>query len=159
MKYHRSNWRQLALISIITATISLTGLFGGVYASQSPPKPDTILAQAQPPAITTESGPAEIALAEHLQGIDAKIYTAYTCPHCHSQKELLGKKAASLLNNIECHPDGENAQPELCEAAGITGVPTWEIKGELYPGVQPLETIADLSGYTGSRAFIHPFPY
>lgn len=157
MAHRWSNRRQLVLIGLIAATISFTGVLS-VYANVDSRAENPVIV-AQAPPITTESGPAEIALANHLRSIDAKIYTAYTCPHCHEQKQLLGQEAVNIINDIECHPQGENAKPQLCEAAGIRGVPTWEINGEFYPGVQPLETLADLSGYTGSREFIHPFPY
>jgi len=53
----------------------------------------------------------------------------------------------------------ENAQPERCKAANIKGVPTWEIQGQFYSGVQPLERLADISGYQGSEAFKYEFPY
>lgn len=158
-----TNWRQLIIITVIAALASLTGVMS-VYASvdytanQSQEEIAVKTGQKGPP-ITTESTAAEISLAEHLSSIDAKVFVSYTCPHCYEQKQLFGQEASSILNTIECHPDGENAQPQLCEAAGIRGVPSWEIKGELYPGVQPLERLAELSGYTGSQEFVHPFPY
>ena len=36
------------------------------------------------PAVTSESSPAKVALAEHLTANGAVIYTAYWCPHCHA---------------------------------------------------------------------------
>ena len=62
-------------------------------------------------------------------------------------------EAASQFNYIECHPEGKNAQPELCETAKIQGFPTWEINGQLYQGEKTLQELADLSGYQGSRNF------
>jgi glutaredoxin len=118
----------------------------------------TLLAQTAPP-VTTVSGSSELELARHLSKIGAKIYTSYTCPHCHEQKQLFGQEAFSLINNIECHPDGENAQPQLCRNAGIKGVPTWEIKGKFAVGVQSLNELANLSGYRGSRNFQYQLPY
>lgn len=155
------NWRQLSLIAVIAGVITLTGVLS-VYANVEyvADNPATTKQQGElGPPVTNESKEAEIALANHLQKIDAKIYTAFTCPHCYEQKQLFGKEAIKIINDIECHPQGANAQPELCEAAGLKGVPTWEINGELYPGVQPLERLADLSGYTGSRDFTYAFPY
>jgi uncharacterized membrane protein len=160
------NWRQLTLISLIAAIATLTGVLG-VYASvdytaaKNPQTQEVVAVKSgeKAPAITTQSGESEIGLANHLQEIDAKVFVAYTCPHCHEQKQLFGKEAADILTKIECNPNGENAQPQLCEAAGIKGVPTWEINGEFYSGVQSLEKIAELSGYTGSQEFINPFPY
>lgn len=103
--------------------------------------------------ITTTSGKAEIALARHLTQIGAKEYGAWWCPHCHEQKQLFGKQAFKKINYIECDADGKNAQPNLCQAANIQGFPTWEINGQLYPGVQSLQRLAQLSGYRGSDNF------
>ncbi|TVQ42645.1 MAG: hypothetical protein EA365_14735 [Gloeocapsa sp. DLM2.Bin57] len=160
-KWH--NWRQLTTITVVAAIASLTGVmsvYANVdYTASTPPAEVAVKTGQKGPPVTTESTTAEISLAEHLKSIDAKVFIAYTCPHCHEQKQLFGKEATSILNSIECHPNGENAQPQLCENAGIRGVPTWEINGELYPGLQPLERLAQLSGYTGTQEFVYPFPY
>lgn len=108
--------------------------------------------------ISTTSGPAELALARHLKSKGAKMYGAFWCPHCHSQEELLGKEAFAIIEYIECDPRGKNARPELCKAAKIPGYPTWQINGELYPGTQSLEELADLSGYKGDREFKNAMP-
>jgi uncharacterized membrane protein/glutaredoxin len=154
---------QVLFICLIVGVVSLIGVLG-VYANVNSQiagsNNNAAEVSGEPgPPITTVSGPAEMALARHLTKTGAKIYTAYTCPHCHEQKQLLGKEAVNLINDIECSPKGKNARPELCQAAGLKGVPTWEINGTLYPGVQRLETLADLSGYQGSRDFKHKFPY
>ena len=111
------------------------------------------------PQIANISGASEIALARHLNNIGAKKYGAYWCPHCHEQKELFGKEAFGLIDYVECDAKGSNARPQLCKAAGISGFPTWEIKGKLYAGVQSLEKLAEISGYTGPSDFQYPFPY
>jgi thiol-disulfide isomerase/thioredoxin len=103
--------------------------------------------------VTTSSKPADIALAKYLQKIGVKFYGAYWCPHCHSQKELFGKEALQYINYIECDPKGQNPQKDLCIAAKIQGFPTWEIKGQLYPGTRSLASLAELSGYPGDRNF------
>ncbi len=154
---------QVLFICLIVGVVSLIGVLG-VYANVNSQiagsNNNAAEVSGEPgPPITTVSGPAEMALARRLTETGAKIYTAYTCPHCHEQKQLLGKEAVNLINDIECNPKGKNARPELCQAAGLKGVPTWEINGKLYPGVQRLETLADLSGYQGSRDFKHKFPY
>lgn len=107
-----------------------------------------------PPAITTPSNDAQIALAEHLNATGAVIYTAWWCPACRVQKELFGKQAAKELAIVECAQDGYNAEPQLCEAKEIQSYPTWEIDGELMtPGIKNPEELADISGYTGERLF------
>jgi len=147
---------QLLLTGTVVGMVTLVGALG-VYANvnnstveQNP----TVTAAKAPPIVTTTSGPAEIALARHLKSIGAKKYSAYWCPHCHDQKLMFGSEAASLLNYVECAPDGLSSQTELCKTVGITGFPTWEINGELYPGVKSLPNLADLSGYTGPRNFL-----
>lgn len=140
---------QLLLTGLVVGMVTLVGSLG-VYANVDSP---TTAGGATPPLVTTTSGAAEIALARHLKQIGARKYSAYWCPHCHEQKQMFGKEAASLLNYIECAPDGQNSQTELCKASGIKGFPTWEIDGQFYPGMQSLAKLADLSGYRGPRNF------
>ncbi len=91
-------------------------------------------------------------LALHLKKINAKMYGAYWCPHCTQQKEMFGN-AIKSINYVECDPRGENAKPNLCKIAKVTGYPTWEINGKQYVGVQSLEELAKSSGYKGSTKF------
>lgn len=140
---------QLLFTGVIVAIlISLSSL--GIYASAKNPVPETTPGGYN---ITTSSGESEIALAQHLKQIGAKMYGAFTCPHCQNQKQLFGKDAAAQLNYIECHPQGENSQTDLCMKANIQGFPTWEIKGKMYQGEKTLAELADLSGYQGDRNF------
>ena len=137
---------QLIFSGVITAL--LVGVIGlGWAASVGRPVVDS--APGVSPPVRSESGPAQIALAEHLTASGAKIYTAYWCPHCHEQKELFGRQAAEKLTVIECAPDGRNSQRELCEAKKIEGYPTWEINGQLDSGAKPLAKLAEASGYNG----------
>ncbi len=94
----------------------------------------------------------ERGLADHLTATGAKMYGAFWCPHCADQKEMFGD-AVDAVNYIECDPEGENAQPQQCSDAGIEGYPTWEVNGELYPGVRSLEELASLSNYEGAADF------
>ncbi len=137
---------QLIFSGVITAL--LVGVIGlGWAASVGRPVVDS--APGVSPPVRSESGPAQIALAEHLTASGAKVYTAYWCPHCHEQKELFGRQAAEKLMVIECAPDGRNSQRELCEAKKIEGYPTWEINGQLDSGAKPLAKLAEASGYNG----------
>lgn len=141
---------QLMFTGIIVGTVTLIGTLG-IYANLN--QPAATNSHWTGPKITTTSGPAEIALAEHLSKIGAKEYGAFTCGHCYQQKQLFGAEAAEKLPYIECSPQAKNNQAKLCTKAGIEGTPTWEIKGKQYPGVQSLETLADISGYNGPRDF------
>jgi hypothetical protein len=132
-------------------------------AQTLPPPPPTsrptpIQGEQESPPITTESGPEQIALATHLQRINARMYGAYWCPHCHTQQALFGKEAFTAINYIECAPRGKDAQPDLCKAANIKAYPTWIIRGKYYMGAQSLEKLAILSGYKGPRNFVPVVP-
>lgn len=157
---------QILFIGIVVAIITLVGTFA-VYAnnaetSTAPLTVDGKIAIERPTTepkaphgwkITSVSGPSEIALAKHLTSIGAKEYGAFWCPHCFEQKQLFGEEAFQEVKYIECAPEGKNPQIEACQASGIKGFPSWEIKGKIYPGTQSLEDLAELSEYTGPKDF------
>ncbi|MDX2244615.1 MAG: vitamin K epoxide reductase family protein [Leptolyngbyaceae cyanobacterium bins.302] len=147
------DWQDIGQLLFTGAIVGMVVLIGtlGLYSSVKNPVADQVTPGGY--AITTSSGAAEIALAEHLTQIGAKMYGAYTCPHCHNQKQLFGKEAVQKLNYVECHPDGQNARPDLCDAAKIEGFPTWEINGKFFQGEKSLQELADLSTYKGLRNF------
>ncbi len=89
-------------------------------------------------------------LADHLADTGAKMYGAYWCPHCATQKKYFGG-AASRVPYIECDEKGLNAQVELCQTAEIEAYPTWIIEGEYYQGAQSLRTLAELSSFEGTE--------
>lgn len=140
---------QLFVIGTVVAVMILTGTLGAYAQGKDSPAS----AGMAGPELTTVSGPAEIALADHLQQIEAKMYGAYWCPHCHEQKQLFGKIAFAKITYIECDPAGKNAQPQRCDRVGITGFPTWEIDGQLHAGTLTLGELAQLSGYQGPQTF------
>ncbi|NEP16377.1 MAG: vitamin K epoxide reductase family protein [Leptolyngbya sp. SIO4C1] len=145
---------QLVFTGIIVAVVALVGTLG-VYAPLN--NPGAAIANSSGeigPPIRNVSGEAEIALAQHLKAVDAKMYGAYWCPHCHDQKELFGQQALAEMPYIECAPDGRDSQTDLCRSIPqITGFPTWEVGGQYLPGKQTLETLAQASGYEGPQNF------
>lgn len=110
----------------------------------------TVVLLAAAAAGCTSGQPAaesyERQLADHLRETGATMYGAYWCPHCAEQKELFGQ-AADQLPYVECDPNGNSPQPQLCKDKEIPGYPTWEIDGQLYPGTRALSELADLSGF------------
>ena len=132
-------------VVLVGLVVGLVGL--GWAAAVDRPALET--ARGAPPAVIASSTPEAIALAEHLSGSGAAMYSAYWCPHCHEQKELFGKEATAKLKVIECAPDGLNNQKALCDSKKIEGFPTWEINGKLDVGVKPLAKLAQLSGFRG----------
>lgn len=87
------------------------------------------------------------ALAEHLTNSNAKFYGASWCPHCAEQKKLFDG-SVDRLPYVECSPGGPNApQAQVCRDKDIESYPTWIINGQRYTGVQPLDTLAQLTNF------------
>ena len=141
---------------LFTGTITAVLVFAvtlGLYANINSPAVANS-SDAQPGfEITTQSGPVEIALAQHLTDTGAIFYGAWWCPHCQDQKQLFGKEAAKNIPYTECSTPEGQGQTSVCQEAEITGYPTWEINGERLSGTQSLETLAQLSGYEGENDF------
>jgi uncharacterized membrane protein/glutaredoxin len=145
---------QLAFMGIIVAVLTITATLAVYAPINAGGSPNGDVAGQVGPPITTASGPAEVALANHLSDIGATMYAAWWCPHCHDQKQLFGAEATQALNTVECAEDGQNSQTALCRSKPeIAGFPSWEINGEFYPGTQSLARLAELSGYTGPTDF------
>lgn len=153
------DWEDIGQLFFTGAIVAILVLLSslGIYASAKNPVAETTnpVAETTPGEynITTSSGESEMALAQHLKQVGAKMYGAFWCPHCQEQKQLFGQEAVAQLNYIECDPTGKNARPEVCQAKGIKGFPTWEIKGKFYQGTKSLEELANLSSYQGDRNF------
>lgn len=143
---------QLMFTGVLVSVVVLVGTLGVYYGGNN--ANGVVANGATGPPVTTVSGSSEMALAQHLQSQDAQMFGAYWCPHCHDQKQLFGAEAFSLIDYVECAPDGANSQTEVCRSyPEITGYPTWRINGEFYAGRQTLEQLAEISGYTGPRNF------
>ncbi len=137
-------FNRIVLVFIALSVAVITACSQGAMVGQAPPP------------IETTSGDAEVALAEYLTSIGAKKYGAWWCPHCHAQQTLFGQEAFAQIDYVECDAEGQNPQPQLCQSKGISSYPTWEIGGQLLPGVQSLETLANISGYEGPTNFQTP---
>ena len=142
----------------IVAMVALVATFGIYAVPGGPLSSGTQAAEVEGagPPVTNPSGAAEVALANYLTEIDAKMYGAYWCPHCFDQKQLFGQDAAKKIPYVECAPDGKNSQTAVCQAVPeVRGFPTWEVNGEFLSGSQSLETLAAASGYQGPTDFIN----
>lgn len=156
---HWEDAGKLFFQGIIVAMVTLVGTLG-VYASVNGNGPATAAVQQfnpegnnPAPTASTRSGPAEIALAQHLNDIGATKYSAWTCPHCYDQRQLFGREAFEVVPTVECDPSGVDPQPQVCQAAGVQGYPSWQINGQLYSGVMELGELARLSDYDGPMDF------
>lgn len=144
--------------NVNTATVESSTI--EVAAGQKTPIPQTQTAPKPPLGweITTTSGESEIALAKHLASKGAVMYSAYWCPHCYEQKQLFGKEAFKEVGKVECDPKGVAPAPQKCVDAKIRAFPTWIINGKTYEGVQTLDELAQLTGYTGKTNFKYTMP-
>jgi hypothetical protein len=141
--------RKSTLAIAALALVSMGGSLVLPATAQAAPR----LLAAVNRTITTTSGAAELAIANHLTAVGAKMYGAYWCSHCFNQKQLFGKEAWPKVNYIECAADAPGAQTKVCDQAKIKGYPTWEINGRQYPGTMSMFKLARASGYKGPTNF------
>ena len=71
-------------------------------------------------------------------GENSILYIQLGCHACESQEDLFGD-SYQYLSVIDCF-----FEKEECEA--IQKTPTWDINGELYPGIQSIEDLQTLTG-------------
>ncbi|KAL1508307.1 hypothetical protein AB1Y20_004418 [Prymnesium parvum] len=135
----------LRAAAIATAPLLLPLPASSSSSSSSPPPPPRLV--YTPPEVTRASPAEAPALARHLRARGARLYGAYWCSHCYSQKQAFGVRAAPLLPYVECAEDGYRSERALCREKGIKGYPTWEINGEYFSGEQSLVELAALSGF------------
>ncbi|PIT92339.1 MAG: hypothetical protein COU08_02925 [Candidatus Harrisonbacteria bacterium CG10_big_fil_rev_8_21_14_0_10_42_17] len=77
-------------------------------------------------------------------------YKSFRCTNCKRQERLLGEPYKDL-NQVECHPDGEGGNPQLCLQKSITHTPTFIIEEHgvevrRVVGLQNLEELSEFSG-------------
>ncbi len=82
-------------------------------------------------------------------------YKSVRCSSCRRQEALLGE-AYKELNSVECHPDGENPNPELCLAKNISKTPTFLIEEnnreiKRAEGIQQIKNLALFAGCSASE--------
>lgn len=80
--------------------------------------------------------------AQCLTEKGVKMYGAWWCPHCQSQKKLFGK-SFKYINSIECSPNGTKTMSLQCRNEGIEGYPTWVFAdGSRASGQQSFEDLS-----------------
>lgn len=86
--------------------------------------------------------------AKCLADNGVKMYGAYWCPHCASQKQMFGD-SFEFVNYIECSLPNRAGQTQECKDAKINAYPTWEFKdGKRIEGEL---TLGQLSQYSGCK--------
>jgi hypothetical protein len=71
-------------------------------------------------------------------GENSILYVQLGCAHCETQEEMFGDNL-KYLTTVDCWFEKE-------KCGGITGTPSWEIKGEFYTGVHSIEELQELTG-------------
>ncbi len=66
-------------------------------------------------------------LAQCMTEKGVVMYSSFRCGVCARTKAMFGN-SFKYINEIECHPQGPNAQTELCVAKQLQGTPTWIIE-------------------------------
>lgn len=78
------------------------------------------------------------------------MYGSFRCGVCARTRKMFGS-SFQYVKEIECHPQGENPQTELCIEKGIEGTPTWVLEqdGEelkRYTGFLSIKELREFSG-------------
>lgn len=85
---------------------------------------------------------ANDAFATCIADSGATFYGAFWCPHCSDQKKEFGD-SKDLLPYVECDPNGQNANPQACQAAGVEQYPTWVFAdGTKVSGLQSFDELS-----------------
>jgi hypothetical protein len=97
-------------------------------------------------AVTQEAAPSPYDdFARCLTDDGVKMYGAWWCSHCQSQKRLFGT-SFDRVTYIECSTASKSMN-QTCKDAGIEGYPTWEFSdASRLGGEQSLATLAEKSG-------------
>ena len=134
----RLAWKPWLGASFVTAGVAVLAVHLVFYSGA------TVVASGQ-------EDPWMKGLTAHMEETGAKMYGAFWCPACMSQKELFGA-SADRIPYVECSPAGRNGPvASKCLAAGIRSYPTWIIKGQRHTGVLTPASLADRTGYAGIR--------
>ncbi len=86
---------------------------------------------------------AEVARCLTQKGVI--MYGAYWCPHCLSQKKLIGDDF-QFIKYQECDDAGTDGNHKLCIEKGVTSYPTWIFPGQgSLAGEQQMGVLAKLA--------------
>jgi len=134
----RLAWRPWLGASFVTAGVAVLAVHLVFYSGV------TVVASGQ-------EDPWMKGLTAHMEETGARMYGAFWCPACMTQKELFGA-SAHRIPYVECSPAGRSGPvASKCLAAGVRSYPTWIIKGQRHTGVLTPASLADRTGYAGIR--------
>lgn len=145
--------KRIILLSLmIIAAVFLAACTPATGLSDADSSASTDLSSAD--SSTDSSGDAAVvsgkvttsSFAQCLTDSGAEMYGAEWCSHCKAQKKTFGNAFDDVFY-IEC-----TEEQAACDAAGITGYPTWVVDGQKYPGQQSFERLASLTGCEAPQA-------
>ena len=89
-------------------------------------------------------------LAKCMTENGVKMYSSFRCGVCAKTREMFGD-SFQYIHEIECHPQGENPQTELCLEKNIAGTPTWVLQPDgsevrRHQGFLSIEELRQFSG-------------
>ena len=78
------------------------------------------------------------------------MYSSFRCGICAKTRTMFGD-SFKYINEIECHPQGENPQIELCQSKDLKGTPTWVfepngIEQKRHTGFLNIKELREFSG-------------
>jgi hypothetical protein len=86
------------------------------------------------------------AFAQCLGTKGAKMYGAYWCPHCETQKEMFGS-SFQYAPYVECGVKGSRLPAQVCTDANVKHYPTWVFAdGARVEGEHSLEFLSQETG-------------
>jgi len=86
------------------------------------------------------------AFAQCLTAKGAKMYGAYWCPHCETQKEMFGA-SFQYAPYVECGVKGSRTPAQVCTEANVKHYPTWVFAdGARVEGEHSLEFLSQETG-------------
>lgn len=102
------------------------------------------------PEVSEHSSKKAVEVAKKLKAAGAKMYGAFWCSHCFSQKQSFGVEAMADFPYVECFPDGWSRGQSVADVCKNTrggpleGFPTWIITDKTrLIGEQSLEQLEE----------------
>ena len=80
------------------------------------------------------------AFAQCLAEKNVVMYGSFRCGICAKTREMFGE-SFKYIQEVECHPEGKNAQTERCAKVGVKRTPTWTLEKDG-------EVLAKTDGFT-----------
>jgi uncharacterized membrane protein len=89
-------------------------------------------------------------LAKCINEKGVNMYGSFRCSFCAKTRSMFGT-AFQYINEIECHPQGENPQTELCLEKGVQETPLWVLEPEgneikRHSGFLSIDELKEFSG-------------